>query len=409
MAATETILIIDDDELLRRPLRLFLRNLGLSVTEAADGELGLAEIRRQAPALVLLDVTLPGENGFEICRAIRALPGAGDTPVILMTALEGHAGRQEAFLCGAVDYVPKPLVLEDVAIRIKTHLGIRQQGIELRESRDRIHRAYFDLAAMNRNLVEVNEKLRRSEEVKTRFLALMRNEINNPLTDIMGMADLIAGKVPLDKARELAAMIKGDAFQLDCQIRNVFCAAALEAGEAGPAVERVDVASVLQDIVGSFAPIARTKGLALRFLLEGEASAFPTDGEMLHHILANLVANAVECSWPSGQVEIRAKAGEEGLKVAVADQGPGLPEAQRRKLLQPFGASVGATSQRGQSLGLPVVKALVDLLSGNLQVESSPGEGTTIVVSLPKGACLGDLDGASLDGNLLIFDEPKEF
>ena len=406
MAEPDTILIIDDDDLLRMVLRDYLQGLGFGVAEASGGEQGLASILRQSPSLVLLDISMPGMDGFETCRAIRALPEARDTPVLVMTSLEGHASKAEAFRCGAVDYVPKPLFLEDVAIRVRTHLRIRLQSIELRENHDRIQRSLLEADAMNRKLVELNEKLTHSEEVKTRFLALMRNEINNPLTDIMGLADLIMGKVPLDKARGLAAMIKSDAFQLDCQIRNVFTAAEVEAGEAGPCIVRVDVDSVLQDVAQSFAPFARAKGLVLSCRVEGEVSAFPTDGDKLHHLLANLVANAVESSWPSGRVEILARAQADHLKVSVVDQGPGLPETQRKKLFQPFGVT---SARRGQYLGLPVVKALVDLLGGEIQVESTPGEGTAIVVLLPRGIVQESLEGATLDGNLLIFDEPREF
>ena len=411
MATSETILIIDDDPYLRQVLRAFLEEMNLTVLEAGGGAEGLAILQLTPPALVLLDINMPGMTGFDVCRAIRALPLAANTPVIVMTAMEGTEAKVEAFRCGAVDYVSKPLHLEDVEVRVQTHLGIRRQAVELRESSDKLQRALFDMAAMNANLVELNTKLRHSEAVKSRFLALMRNEINNPLNSIMGLADVIAGQtVSPDKAGALAAMIKDDAFELNGQIQNVFCAAELEAGEATPQITRVDVASVLRDVADSFGPITRNR--EVRLLLEAgeETAGFCTDGEKLRHILANLTANAVECSPPGQEVKVLAHLEEGWLVLHVVDHGPGLPEPVRKLIFAPFATGWSTDQiQRGQFLGLPVVKALVDLLAGDVQVLSGPGAGTAFRIALPPGAATGDLQAESLDGNLLLFDDPQAF
>ena len=273
-----------------------------------------------------------------------------------------------------------------------------------------LEKALHDAAAMHRNLVELNEKLRRAEEVKARFLAHMRNEINNPLTDIMGLADRIADPgVPLEKARELAALIRDEAFALNCQIQDVFSAAELEAGQADPFLARVDVASVVLDVLESFGPAAKAKGLELAFRPEGDLAAFPTDGEKLHHIVANLLANAVQCAAPSGRVEIRVLCADR-LQVKVLDHGPGIPEEELRAIFDPFHLHEGPYSDhRGQSLGLPVVKALVDLLDGDLHVKSEPGRGSSFEVSLPRASAVFMPQGEGTDGNILFFDDPQAF
>jgi signal transduction histidine kinase len=160
--------------------------------------------------------------------------------------------------------------------------------------------------------------------------------------------------------------------------------------------------------MASFAPSAKAKGLEMVFHGEGATHAFPTDGEKLHQILANLLANAVRFSGPSGKVEIWVAEGEDRLTVKVVDQGPGIPEASLRTILEPF-CPLGGTykTQRGQGLGLPVVKALADILGGELKVESTPGQGSAFQVSLPRALVADEAEG--LDGNILIFDEPREF
>jgi len=235
----------------------------------------------------------------------------------------------------------------------------------------------------------------------------MRNEINNPLNGIMGLADLVAGKVPLEKAREFGAMIKDEAFHLDCQIQNVFRAAEVEAGEAAPSISRVDVGSILDAVVDSFGAFARAKGVKLTTRVAGEPGPFPTDGEKLHHILANLVANAVEASGREGEVSILAEDRGDRLSIQVSDHGLGLPEAERKLLFQSFGSNGFQGISHGQNLGLPVVKALVDLLGGEIDVESAPGQGATFRILLPRA--LETMEAEAADGNLLIFDEPQEF
>ena len=259
--------------------------------------------------------------------------------------------------------------------------------------------------------MELNQKLRHSEAVKGRFLALMRNEINNPLNSIMGLADVIAAQaVSPDKARELAAMIKDDAFQLNGQIQNVFCAAELEAGEAMPQITRVDVASILRDVADSFGPFTRSRGVQLLVEAGEETADFSTDGAKLHHILANLTANAVESSPPGQEVKLLAHLEEGRLVLHVVDHGPGLPEPVRKLIFAPFSSGWSTDQiQRGQFLGLPVVKAMVDLLEGEVQVLSAPGAGTAFRIALPPAHGAGELQAETLDGNLLLFDDPQAF
>jgi signal transduction histidine kinase len=237
----------------------------------------------------------------------------------------------------------------------------------------------------------------------------MRNEINNPLNGIMGLAEVIAGKaIPPGKARELAAMIKTDAFRLDYQIQNVFCAAELEAGDVEPNINRVDVGSIIRDVADSFEPLALAKGVDLTCHVSGELMGFPTDGEKLHHILANLVAHAVEFSLHSGNVEILVEAGDDQLDLHVVDHGVGLPERLRTAMFAPFGIDLDqAGIPHGHDLGLPVVKALADLLGGDIRVLSAPGAGTAFHLRLPR-AQAEEGQAEALDGNLIIFDGPPQ-
>jgi len=411
MSATEKILVVDDEPLLRANLRAFLEDIGFEVLEAGMGDAALELCASDHPDLVLLDINMPGKNGFEVCRSLKELPGLRETPVIFLSGLIETRDKLEAFASGGVDYVGKPFHFEEVEARVRTHLELRRQRYQLEENRKDLENALQDARMANAKLVQVNERLRQSEALKSHFIANMRNELNDPLGAIMGLAAEIADPAtPEEAGRRLAAQIKAEAFHLEFELRNIFCAAELEAGEASPAITRVDVASVLRDAEKAFLGAARGKGQTLDLRLPEGCGPFPTDAGKLSLILANLLANAIEFTPRGGRIQLRAQQGAEGLVVEVEDQGLGLSESDRELIFERFRQlDVGPLrAHKGQGLGLAVVKALVELLEGKITVKSELGCGSTFICSLPPGKGEG-LDTSSFDGNLFIFDGPREF
>lgn len=168
--------------------------------------------------------------------------------------------------------------------------------------------------------------------------------------------------------------------------------------------------SVLRDAAEGFAGGATAKAQTLVVKAPEGCEPFPTDAGKLSIILANLLANAIEFSPRGGRIELRALQSPGVLVIEVEDQGPGLSEADQALIFERFkqleAGSVRA--HKGQGLGLAVVKALTDLLNGQILVESQPGHGSKFICRLPAGSPAEDTDTSSFDGNLFIFDEPHE-
>ncbi|HLO68173.1 MAG TPA: hybrid sensor histidine kinase/response regulator, partial [Holophaga sp.] len=397
------------DAFLRASLGDYLRDAGFQVAEACDGASGLEQVRADPPDLVLLDINMPGMDGFEVCRALRVMTGPEPLPVIVAASLSSMDKVLEAFKSGAVDCLLKPYHFQEAEARVRTHLDLRRKSVRLKEKGEALEKAFFEAAAMTRNLLAVNEKLRRSEEAQSRFLALMRNEIYNPLNDILTLADRIADpSVEPARARSLAALVRMEATFLDFQIRNVFWAAELEAGRARPTITRVDVDSVARDVADSYLKAGGGQGAALT--LAAEAGTFPTDGGKLHMILANLMANATARAGHGGLVALSLRVEGERLRVRVEDNGPPLGEEDLREA---FKGSLILEGPRGGprslALVLPVVRGLVDLLQGGVRVENLPGGGAAFEVHLPPATAEDRLEAEERDGNLIIFDDPQAF
>lgn len=411
MNLPEKILVVDDDALTRTNLRTFLEGIGFEVIEAGQGEAGLEICIREHPDLVLLDINMPGMNGFEVCRSLKALPELRETPVIFLSGLMETRDKLEAFASGGVDHVSKPFHFKELEARVRTHLEIRRQRRELEESHKSLENALFGARQANHKLIEVNERLRQSEELKSHFIANMRNEINDPLGSILGLAvEICDPSLPVEQSRIMASLIKREASHLDFELRNIFCAAELEAGEASPSITKVDVGSVLWGTAEDFAGAVREKAQTLDVQVAEGSGPFATDAGKLRIILGNLLANAIEFSPTGSRIVLRALQEDGALVIEVEDQGAGLSEADLSVIFERFRQlDMGyARAHKGQGLGLAVVKALAELLDGQILVDSEPGRGSKFICRLPPWLQGGDPDTSSFDGNLFIFDAPHE-
>ncbi len=275
-------------------------------------------------------------------------------------------------------------------------------------------KAFSDLSVVNRKLLEMNERLERSESLKSNFLSNIRNEINNPLNAIMGLAgELAILGAGNEEIASLSSLIGAEANNLDFQLRNIFMAAELEAGEVNPRCVKIHVASALRDMVDSFHHTAAKKNVSLNLLFPEQEHEFlaVTDSEKFQIIIYNLLANAIEYSNDEGLVEVSCSVGADGcLRISVQDHGIGIaPEDQQRIFDRFVQLDTGTTRPHlGHGLGLSITKALVELLQGSISLNSSPGEGTLFIVTIPPCSIMDDEDSFSEAGNLFFFDDLKE-
>ncbi|MHB8058752.1 MAG: sensor histidine kinase [Desulfuromonadaceae bacterium] len=275
-------------------------------------------------------------------------------------------------------------------------------------------KAFSDLSVVNGKLLEMNERLKRSESLKSNFLSNIRNEINNPLNAIMGLAGQLAiVGAGNEEISSVCSLIGAEANHLDFQLRNIFMAAELEAGEVNPRCVKVHIASALRELVDSFLHTAVKNNVSLNLALPTpeEAHIVVLDAEKFQIIVSNLLSNAIEYSLDGGAVEISYSVDGDGtLRIAVQDHGVGIaPEDQQRIFDRFVQLETGTTrSHLGHGLGLSITKALVDLLQGSIKLVSSPGEGTRFTVTIPPCSILDDKDSFSEAGNLFLFDDMSE-
>lgn len=275
---------------------------------------------------------------------------------------------------------------------------------EIRRRFEFNHNALDDMRTMTRKLEVMNDKLKDSEALKSQFLSNIRNEINNPLSAIMGLSSQFFDRsCDPDVCRKTIRMIYAEAFNLDYQLQNVFMAAELEAGEAEPAYAMVDIGNVVESCIDKLTYRITDKNISVIRQVPDDL-IFPTDAQKFEIILINLLGNAVEFNHNGGVINVDIVEDKSGLTLTVSDNGPGIDTADQEVIFDRFKQLEAGTTKghRGHGLGLSICWSLAELLEGALGLNSQPGHGSRFLLTLPRPDV--NVVVHAKDGNFFLFD-----
>ena len=345
----ETILIVDDTPANLSVLAECLAGAGFSLLVAEDGEDALALTSRAVPDLILLDVMMPGIDGFDTCRRLKERAETRDVPVIFMTALTDTAEKLKAFSAGAVDYITKPIQHEEALARIHTHLTIRRLRRELEQQ----------LA------------------LKERFMRIASHDLRNPLCLILMSGELARRKGAPAEIAEYLESIHASARQMR-GIIDTFLNLRRTGGEAAPS-GRCDLNLLATAVVGQHEPLAEQKEIALSLALAETLPGVRADAGLIYQALANYVSNALKFTPRGGRVTLRTREAGLRLRMEVADSGPGVPEAERAALFTEFArlSPRPTAGEESNGVGLSIVKQLIESQHGTVGAEF-PAEGGAV-------------------------------
>ena len=259
----------------------------------------------------------------------------------------------------------------------------------------------------------VNEKLLASEHLKSNFLSNIRNEINNPIASILELSkNIYEGQLDLDSMKAFATLIFSEAFDLDFQLRNIFLSAEIEAGESPLSVISVNISSLIESVISAFKTKIDKKEFSFSWENEiDNQTIFKTDSEKLHLILSNLIANAIQFNKPNGSISIKSKIEEGLLNISIEDSGIGISKENQTKIYDRFHQiEEGSTkTYGGHGLGLSITKALLEIIEGEISLESLEGKGSKFTLSINQLEGFDeDEDTFSSDGNDFLFDQDED-
>jgi two-component system sensor histidine kinase/response regulator len=372
-----TILVVDDTPNNLRVVVECLEGLGHTVVIAQDGEEGLQRAAFVLPDLILLDVLMPGMDGLETCRRLKGMPETSAIPVIFMTALTGIDDKIAGFRAGAVDYVTKPLEVNELAARITTHLQLHalqrlqaRQNVRLQHEVAERRRAEQELVASIDGVRNVSNAI--AHDLRTP-LAALRTRLEAVLMKTLSPAAVL---------EEVEAAL-GDVDGVIDIFNALMRLAEIDAGVRRSGFVAVDVGQVAADAVEFYLPVAELRGIDLA--LEAEAGlAAVGDPQLLAQAIGNLLDNAIKFADAGSAVTIVAARRAEGLAVTVRDRGPGILEQDKPKVVQRFYRGDQSRATPGIGLGLALVVAVAQLHRGSLELaDNHPGLAATLTIPAP--------------------------
>lgn len=363
-----------------RILENILSSAGYAFCTAESGEAALASYETYRPDLVLLDVVLPGIDGFETCRRLRAEHGAACAPVLFITARSGSEDILEGFNAGGADYLPKPFRAKEALARIRIQLENRLYSAQLRQA----------------------------NEAKNKFLGMCAHDLRNPLVSIRGLAEFLlepsVGPLNAEQA-DLVGTIRSASQSMLQQVNELLDIATIEAGELRLERAAVSLHEVAAQAVRLAALDAARKGTRVEIEPDSAAPVLALDAARIRQVVDNLLSNAVKYSPPGSLVRLRidspvsppeftaspfspaAVGGAPAAfaRLSVRDQGPGIPDAERDRLFQDFGRlSVRPTGgEKSTGLGLAICRKIVEAHRGRIEAVNQPAGGCVFSFSLP--------------------------
>ncbi|OGV46956.1 MAG: hypothetical protein A2X46_19345 [Lentisphaerae bacterium GWF2_57_35] len=367
------ILVVDDTPANLRLLTDLLKERGCKVRPVPGGQLAIQAVQKEKPDLILLDINMPGMNGYEVCERLKADDALKEIPVIFISALDETMDKIKAFAVGGLDYITKPFQFEEVEARVQTHLKLRRLQVERQRQ--------------NQQLQESCDQLKKLEDLRDNLTNMIIHDMRSPLMGLTGYLKMLetdaAEKLSPDE-RMMLGETRSCGSLLENMVNTLLDVSRLEEGKMPLHREKADIDVLIQKALQSLGSLTK------QVVLIHRKSALPIlvhcDVNLVARIVANLVGNAIKFTPEGGQVVVSAESRGVAARICVADTGSGIPLEYRHKIFEKFG-QVETRQQRkmySTGLGLTFCKLAVEAHGGEIGVESEPGQGSAFWFTLPS-------------------------
>ncbi len=387
------ILIVDDNQTNLDVLFELLKNYGFKVLVAQDGESAIEQIEYIHPDLILLDIMMPGIDGFETCRRLKADPPTQDIPIIFMSALSDTVDKVKGFQTGAVDYITKPFQHEEVLSRIDTHLTIRSLQKKLEEKN-------VELAHLNQNLERLVEQKSKQliDQEKTAIIGRltqgMVHNLKSPLQVMQTSVDLIETKATKINDFSFFSYTKY-ILQAITKVNQIMDTLMVKSSkEQKQDLQPVNINELIQREIQLLEGNMYFKNkVKKKYFYDENIANVPLIYAYISQVFYNLINNAMDAMWEkkSRELTIITRQDESNIYMDIADTGCGIAPEDLSKIFDPFYTSKPAKGEEqkegeptGTGLGLYTCIELLKPFNGEIAISSNPGKGSVFTVVLPK-------------------------
>ena len=357
-----SILIVDDE----KANLLFLNHIlgdEYAIYMARDAEEAIKRADEYQPDLILLDIILPGMNGYQACSALKASEKTKDIPVIFITGLNSIEDEMKGLGLGAVDYINKPFNPQIVKLRVRNQMTIRNQT----------------------RLIIDREIAERSSRAKSEFLSRMSHEMRTPMNAIISMSNLARSTEDPVKRDNYLVKVRSASHNLLKMIDDVLEISDIEEGKINLVRSERHLSAILRKICDEQSELMKDERQTLKTDIDPSIPEILLfDETRLTQVIVNLLSNASKFTGENGVIRLRAMVKDTAhdqltLQIDVADTGIGISAEQQKTLFKAFEQVDGSISRKygGAGLGLYISKSIVEMMGGDIWVNSEAGQGST--------------------------------
>lgn len=363
-----TVLVVDDNPKNVQIIALLLNELKYKIIIAVNGKSAVDLVERVHPDLILLDVMMPGMDGFEACQIIKSNSENENVPVIFLTALSEKVNIVKGFEVGGVDYITKPFNKEELISRIKTHL-------ELKFARDKMQQ-------MTNHLVELNS-------IKDKMFSVISHDLRSPLGSIKMTLDFLKNdsnqRYTIEDFRNSVNTLAQTTDEVFGLLENLLGWAKSQSGNLTVVPEDIKLDELIESVYLLHKGSIQQK--KLNFVNKiGPGIIVHADLNMLKAILRNLVSNAIKYTPEGGVIQVDFNELNGYSQIIVTDNGVGIPVESISRLFDEKNtiSTYGTNKESGSGLGLILCQSFIKSNNGRLLVESAEGKGSSFTIELPS-------------------------
>ena len=357
------VLIVDDVISNVLLLKVLLNNEKFQIVTASNGTEALAQVKKEKPDLVLLDVMMPDISGFDVAKQMKADPEMSDIPIIFLTALNSTADIVKGFQVGGNDFISKPFNKEELIIRV-TH--------------------QISLVAAKRIIVAQTEELRKTIMGRDKLYSVIAHDLRSPMGSIKMVLNLPSETIG-EEMYELLTMANQTTEDVFSLLDNLLKWTKSQIGKLKVVYQELNMVEVVEGVSEIFTMVAGLKNIKIVQDMPVVPVVVRADIDMLKTVIRNLISNAIKFSNEGSEVLVSLTE-EDGMAiVSVKDSGCGIDEENQKKLLHTdtHFSTFGTNNEEGSGLGLLLCQDFIVKNGGKLWFTSKKGEGSTFSFSVP--------------------------
>ncbi|MEB3277678.1 MAG: response regulator [Lyngbya sp.] len=379
------ILIVDDTPENLRLLSSMLAEQGYKVRKATNGKQALKAIEAQAPDLILLDIMMPEMNGYQIAQRLKSLPQTREIPIIFLSALNEIMDKVLAFDVGGVDYITKPFQVQEVLVRVRTQITLREQQKQLLEQ--------------NKKLQQEIKERKKLESALRVYIHAVSHDLRNPVTGMLIILNNLLAKKSSESSSTLTVntnILEQMAKSCDRQLNLInSLVETSDMGLQGISVncQPLDLVNFTQQLIAEWQPVFNKNRVCLNNKIPSNLPAVKADYTQLWRVFDNLISNAIKYNPPGltltlsaeiiSEKKAKSKTYTQWIKYTISDNGVGVKPEEAEELFELYKRGKNVGKIKGLGLGLYLCRQIINAHGGKIGVISGENSGASFWFTLP--------------------------